>query len=209
MASISDESKKVKKTSNVKSDVNSMKKTENLLKRYLIWILPCILYFLSMRLDMSLLGLGGSTAATKQYIGSPSFDSFFTSYSEKHQDPMCRSLHFFGTSLVIVQLMMNLKLLHSLGPSLVVGFAVRNFTMFLPHGYIEMIAMGLYFIGTAGKACRSAFPPIVLILTMYSFPFIGHLYEPNALEPFIHPTLSVLTDFRLWYEVVRNFGPYF
>jgi len=128
------------------------------------------------------------------------FDKFYSSYLLEHQNAQCQLCHATGTSIVILFLMYDARLLFGAAVALILGLCWRCVS---DNGFTESILMLLSFlivISTLGVNLKTG---SMLFVILYSFELTGHLFfEFNQLSDLSQPSLSLLSDFRLWYKVL-------
>lgn len=153
-------------------------------------------------------GKDGVRAAEKPY---DTFDQFYPFYLSQHADRTCRRLHFIGTSIIILIILLSrsgFKYGASLVPAMLGGAAFSILTAHRPDGLIEaafMIQAYLMTVRSLSDSWKAAVPAIGLLLVGYGFAWVGHFhFEMNRPATFIYPTYSLMSDFKLWYEIVTG-----
>ena len=138
----------------------------------------------------------------KHHAGN--YSSFHSFYLEEHRDPTCRVLHVIGTSLVIATaLLKHPKAIPHLCLGVSGGLFLCEYLSPLRNGVVEFIAL---FVVTAvsGVLAKEKFP-WQLLLMGYFFAWVGHaFFEHNTPATFIYPTYSLLSDFRMWYQMLTG-----
>lgn len=142
----------------------------------------------------------------KQYAGE--YDSFHSFYLKEHRDPTCRVLHVIGTSLVIATAIS--KHPHAFAHLLVGvsgGLILCEYLSPLPNGGIEFVAL-FVIAGVSGTLTKQKFPWQLLLLG-YLPAWIGHtFFEHNVPATFIYPTYSLISDFRMWFQMCKGDLPW-
>jgi hypothetical protein len=141
-------------------------------------------------------------AATKQWHD---FNSFYPEYLNQHLDETCQLMHFIGTTIFIVLLFMEPSLFHSLLPAAIAGMAVKNLTIHVEHGFIEMATMVILFLYHMHKR-RKIHIGVGTLVTAYGFAWVGHFYfEHNKPATFIYPMYSLMGDMYMWKELLPKY----
>ena len=132
------------------------------------------------------------------------YPSFYSFYLKEHRDPTCRILHVIGTSLVMVTALY--KYPHAIANLLIgisCGLVLCEYLSPLPNGMMEFIAM-FVMAGISGRWCQQPFPWQLLVLG-YLPAWTGHaFFEHNVPATFIYPTYSLLSDFRMWFQMCKG-----
>jgi hypothetical protein len=132
---------------------------------------------------------------------------FYPFYLQEHSDPTNRIFHFCGTSLVILTLLLDPVLLQSLLIAFFVGYTSCTLFAGLPNGTYEgLLVLFTFLFFAAGNA---KFKKAIFVLVLgYSFAWVGHFYfELNKPATFIYPSYSLVSDFRMWIDMVMGTVP--
>jgi len=143
--------------------------------------------------------INGETAASKPF---PDFNTFYPFYLTQHQNETCRLLHIVGTTIIILFMALDLRILLCGILSALAGVSVFEFTKSTPHGLIEMAFMTITFQVCMSRMYGSFWNKgLALPVIAYGFAWIGHFFfEHNTPATFIYPSYSLLGDFRMLYE---------
>jgi hypothetical protein len=119
-------------------------------------------------------------------------------------------LHFVGTSIFFLLCVWEPALFHSIVPAGLLAMAVKNVTVSLEHGLVEMAAMMGLFLYHMHRRSK-AHIAVGTLLTAYGFAWVGHFFfEHNRPATFIYPIYSLMGDLRMWTELapkyLRAFG---
>ncbi|CAF1452678.1 unnamed protein product [Didymodactylos carnosus] len=143
-----------------------------------------------------------NVASTKSY---ESFESFYPHYLDEHTLHVTRQLHYVGTSLFLVSMVMKPILIIPAVAAAMTGYSLVPFLRGFATGIPEMAIMLLiYILGgrLLGKSYVAMMKPLVF---SYSFAWIGHFfYEKNKPATFIYPTYSFMGDFRLVFDAIKS-----
>uniref|UniRef100_A0A6B2LP64 DUF962 domain-containing protein n=1 Tax=Arcella intermedia TaxID=1963864 RepID=A0A6B2LP64_9EUKA len=121
----------------------------------------------------------------------------------EHSDPVCKVLHVIGTSIVVVLLAFNPKVLLSLLFSAGVGYSLCEMLSTLPHGFLEFAIVGLTFISL--NYLSTGRLHLTVPIAGYTFAWVGHfIFENNRPATFTYPTYSLMGDFRMWFDVLSG-----
>ena len=141
-------------------------------------------------------------SSTKPYA---TFEQFYPHYLREHSQQTTRQWHYFGTTLVVLYLLSHPVLLLPILAGGLSAYASMPFFRNLSTGVFEIvILMVIYLIG--GKlltgSLKKTFAPLLL---GYGFAWVGHFYfEHNKPATFVYPTFSLLGDFRMLFDAVRQ-----
>ena len=127
---------------------------------------------------------------------------FYEYYLKEHSDPICRLLHFIGTSMVALTLITTHRyLLAPLATGVAVGLIISEVLSFLSNGLVEFASIFIvaYLVALSAKKPF----PWQLLLMGYLPAWIGHFFfEHNRPATFLYPTYSLLSDFVMWYQIL-------
>jgi hypothetical protein len=157
-----------------------------------------ILYFASMRFTIE-------RSKTKPHS---TFEAFYPYYLEQHSNEVCKQLHYIGTSFFFLFALSDMNVLKSLLPAGAIGMACMNIFAGLEHGLFEMAAMVVTFLGYmyAKRGTSGLYKALSALVIAYGFAWVGHFYyELNKPATFIYPIYSLLGDFRMHYEMTKDF----
>jgi hypothetical protein len=134
-----------------------------------------------------------------QRIGS--FREFFPYYLGEHRVPLCRALHFAGTTI-------GMSLLGYVAYGAITGgdllgiIGVALFpTVLIVGGVLEskMNTAPSFLLGAVGVITADPLLGTLTIVSGYAFPWIGHFFvEGNRPATFQYPTWSYLSDLRMY-----------
>jgi hypothetical protein len=141
-------------------------------------------------------------SSTKPYN---TFEEFYPHYRREHSQTITRQWHYVGTTLFLIYLLTQPVLLVPILSGAFAAYTVMPFFRHLSNGLGEIILfMTVYIIG--GKLLTGSFKKtFVPLLLGYSFAWIGHFYfEHNKPATFIYPTYSLMGDFRMMYDAIKQ-----
>jgi len=158
--------------------------------------LPLVVYFVSTYYEPT------SRAASKPY---EDFESFYPFYLSQHENDTCRLLHFIGTTIFLGLCLYETSMLHCLVPAAALGMAVKNLTVELETGIVEMAVMVGLFLFNMNR--RNKLPLAVYTLVIaYGFAWVGHFnFELNRPATFIYPLYSLFGDLKMWSELFPQY----
>ena len=134
------------------------------------------------------------------------FDEFFPFYLTEHSDTTNKVLHFIGTSSIILGcLLFSPRTLAILGFVLPFGLTMFYFDIAAEKAILEgavLLSSNL----VLNKTFTGSFRPALAVMLMgYGFAWVGHFFfELNKPASFTYPTLSLLSDFVMWTELVTG-----
>ena len=141
----------------------------------------------------------GPRALNKPY---KTFQEFYPFYISQHADPICKILHFVGTSIIFNILAFNINSLLNFIPAYLIGNSMRILTINSDHGIYEGLAMIITFLYISKLLSHSISKGCLILLVGYGFAWVGHyFFEKNSPATFIYPTYSLMGDFYLWYQI--------
>lgn len=116
----------------------------------------------------------GPPAPTKPY---PTLDAFFPFYMAEHSEPLTRTLHYIGTTLLAIFLVASPGLIVALGVAAFAGHSVVfPLTRHLPNGLIEFASMLAFYVilgrRLTGSWKRTLLPPVLA----YTCAWVGHFF---------------------------------
>lgn len=151
----------------------------------------------------SIIVSGGEHAVGEEY---PTLAEFFPAYLAAHEDPLNRLLHVFGTTLVVVLIALRPTLLYCCLVSGAVAYTASVSTKRLAvRPAIELVALVVPGLTMALAMKHSPRFLLLLPLAGYGCAWIGHfVFQRNMPAAFAHPTYSLLSDLRMWAEVVAG-----
>jgi hypothetical protein len=124
------------------------------------------------------------------------FDAFWEYYLGEHRNPLCRALHFFGTSgmaLVSSYCLYDRPLLYGSAMALAILLGIICYKMESRRPAAPVLCA---FIGLAGLAHPLA---MAGVLFAYFYAWLAHfLIEKNRPATFTYPYWSLLGDLRMW-----------
>lgn len=132
---------------------------------------------------------------------------FYPYYLREHSDEFNRTLHFIGTTISLLVVLTNPVLINCLIIAYSWGYMACPLLSFLPHGFFELaILFGTFLIfALINKHFTAAF---CVLLLGYAFAWVGHFkVEGNVPATFTYPTYSLLSDLRMWYEMLSGTVP--
>jgi len=135
------------------------------------------------------------------------FGEFYPFYLSEHQNETCRQLHFVGTSLVLSVCIMDYNYILSTLPALLVGLAVKDLTMCMKSSAIEMAVTFSIYLLVGTRMLGSFTKALALPLLGCGFAWTGHFfYEHNKPAASTYPVYGFISDFRMWYGMLRKFA---
>lgn len=133
------------------------------------------------------------------------FEAFYPFYLEQHQDATCRLLHFMGTSIILLMLMVDMKIVLSLVAAGFVGAIMQSVSQLVHHGLFEMFAMIMTFLLCTKSLTGKWWKGFAILIAGYGFAWTGHFYfEHNRPATFLYPAYSLAGDFRLWFDIATK-----
>lgn len=133
-----------------------------------------------------------------------SLNEFYPFYLSEHADVNNRIFHFIGTSLVIIALLFSPLLIHCLGIAFGLAYISSTLFAFHPTGAFEgaILASVFFFFAAINKHLKKA---IFIVVLGYFFAWVGHFrFEHNYPATFIYPSYSLLSDFRMWVDMLQG-----
>jgi hypothetical protein len=136
-------------------------------------------------------------------------------------------MHAIGTSLVFLTVVVFPYVGAAFSASLALGFLVAP-TLFhlcihvlgMNFAVVEVLVVVGFFVGISNWMANSnlklkrkgfrdflvpRFPVIIVMVLGYGFAWIGHFaFENNRPATFLHPTYSLLGDFKMFYNIVST-----
>lgn len=145
-------------------------------------------------------------AETKQH--STFLEFYSKSYVVEHSVPENRYLHIFGTSIVVLLLLLNPGAILAMASALALGFGVFPLLRSLDNGLVEGAVVVATFVFLAWRITGKAHVPFIVMLFGYGFAWVGHfLVEGNRPATFIYPSYSLASDFLMVYQTVVGSWP--
>ena len=133
------------------------------------------------------------------------FEEFYPHYLSEHSQKITRQCHYIGTTLVVIAILMNLVLLIPILAGGLAAYSIMPFCRHLSTGLVEMsLFMVVYLIGS--KLLTHSFKKTFLpVLLGYGFAWIGHFFfEKNRPATFIYPIFSLIGDFRMIFDAIKE-----
>ena len=127
-----------------------------------------------------------------------SFDDFWPYYLAEQRRPLCRILHFIGTSGFLAAFVSGLFFLPQ--PTLL-AFGMVAFANAMASRYIEPIRPARRLTSVTALAAMAIAPQVFIpgIIWAYGCAWIGHFkVENNRPATFDYPAWSLLGDFRMY-----------
>jgi hypothetical protein len=146
--------------------------------------------------------LSKKIASTKPY---ETFEQFYPHYRSEHSQKITRQWHYVGTGLFLIYMLINPLLVFPISAGGLAAYSAMPFFRHLSNGLGEMgIFMIIYLIG--GRLITRSFKKTLIPLILgYSFAWIGHFYfEHNKPATFIYPTFSLMGDFRMIFDAIKD-----
>jgi len=152
-------------------------------------------------LQLKLWKIGFSERAAVPSKPFKTYATFYPFYLSEHSHPICRLFHFIGTNIVVLYCVFARPLyILSLMASLGVGFVVNELTRNIETGVVEALVMLAIFVTFNYQLTRTY--GIQVLLVGYLFAWIGHfVFEKNRPATFIYPAYSLLSDFRMAFDL--------
>lgn len=133
--------------------------------------------------------------------------SFYEFYLQEHRDPTCRVLHFIGTTCASVG-MLKAGIVPHLLLGISCGLLLCEFLAPLPNGLVEFASVFIITAISCQVQSKQRFPWMVLVMG-YLPAWIGHyFFEHNRPATFIYPTYSLLSDYRMWSQMLQGRLPW-
>ena len=136
-----------------------------------------------------------------QNIRIQSYQEFWSYYLSEHSMPLCRHVHFIGTTGFVLYLgyllVQNYWLIGALSIVYLMGFMC--FKVEAKHNAFWVL---LGMIGVLGWVEPQVFNGI---LFAYFWAWVGHfLVEHNRPATFSYPLWSLVSDFKMWLDMCRG-----
>jgi hypothetical protein len=133
------------------------------------------------------------------------FEEFYPHYLREHSLKTTRQWHYVGTTLFLINILLNPLLLIPISAGGLAAYSVIPFFRHLSNGLGEMgLFMVIYIIGgkLITRSFKKTFIPVIL---GYGFAWIGHFFvEHNRPATFIYPTFSLMGDFRMIFDAIKG-----
>jgi len=127
-----------------------------------------------------------------------SYQEFWPYYLSEHSVPLCRHVHFIGTTGFVVYLGYLLTQNYWLGAALLVALVI-GYSGFKVEAKQNAFWVLIGMIGVMGWTEPQIFNGI---LFAYFWAWVGHfLIEHNRPATFSYPLWSLLSDFKMWGEM--------
>jgi hypothetical protein len=146
--------------------------------------------------------LSKKISSTKPY---ETFEEFYPHYLHEHSQKTTRQLHYVGTTLFLIYILINPLLLIPISAGGLAAYSIMPFFRHLSSGLSEMgLFLIIYLIG--GRLITRSFKRTLIPLFLgYTFAWIGHfVYEHNKPATFIYPTFSLMGDFHMMYDAIKR-----
>ena len=146
--------------------------------------------------------LSKNISSTKRYA---TFEEFYPHYLHEHSQKTTRQLHYVGTTLFLIYILINPLLVIPIAAGSLAAYSTMPFFRHLSSGLSEIsLFLIIYVIG--GKLITRSFKrTLIPLLLGYTFAWIGHFaYEHNKPATFIYPTFSLMGDFRMIYDAIKR-----
>lgn len=155
--------------------------------------------------------IGGARNVKKQISN---FNDFYQFYLTEHSDITNRILHFIGTSLVLLTGLFEPILIHCVLIATCFGYIAS--TLFAGNllqskldqtGVLEaaVFLFTFLFFAMGNKVFKKA---IFVLVLGYAFAWVGHFhYEHNYPATFVYPTYSLMSDVKMWFDMVTGVVP--
>jgi hypothetical protein len=130
------------------------------------------------------------------------FGEFWPYYIGEHRHPVCRRLHFVGTTLflgIVLSCLVSRPLWFGGALVALLGLGALAFKMEAKRSAAPVL-LGMIAIAAVGH-------PAILggVVMAYAFAWVGHFrIEHNRPATFTYPLWSLAGDFRMWGEMVRG-----
>ena len=130
-----------------------------------------------------------------------SYQEFWPYYLSEHRAPLCRHVHFIGTTGFVLYLgysmMHNMWLCGALALALLIGYSFFRVEA-TQNAFWALLGM----IGVIGWAEPQIFYGV---LFAYFWAWVGHfLIEHNRPATFSYPLWSLVSDFKMWFDMCRG-----
>ena len=141
-------------------------------------------------------------SSSKIYKG---FDEFYPYYLSEHSNKTCRILHFIGTSIFVIICVTDPKVIMSILPAMKAGALALPLTMWSDNGLIEGLAMVGTFVLVSRYLSGGYSTSFIVLGVSYGFAWAGHFFfEQNRPATFVYPYLSLISDLKLWTDIVLS-----
>ncbi len=131
-----------------------------------------------------------------------SFEEFYPYYLSEHNVPRDRHLHFVGTTLFLLTVVLTAPM-NPMGTFTVVSavLIVGTFTREMDAKQSSLPILGALILSSA-----VLHPPMLFgVLFAYFFAWVGHFFvEKNRPATFTYPMWSLRGDFRMYGEMLRG-----
>lgn len=131
-----------------------------------------------------------------------SFSEFWPYYIGEHRHPLCRRVHFVGTTLFLGVAATCLALRPLWFGAALVAIVLLGAATFKMEARRSSAPVLLAIIAIAAVG-----HPLVLagVVCAYAFAWVGHFkIEHNRPATFTYPMWSLAGDFRMWFEMLRG-----
>lgn len=143
--------------------------------------------------------LTGTAVLAKPYR---TWSEFYPHYKTEHTDYTNRLLHLVGTTITSIMLLRQPRVILAGIFSGSIGYILCGVLQGTPNGAYEGIAIFLLFIITTKQLTGSVNMAVIIPLIAYSFAWVGHFYhEHNKPATFIYPTYSLMSDYRMVFNI--------
>ena len=127
-----------------------------------------------------------------------SYQEFWPYYLAEHSVPLCRHVHFIGTTGFVLYLGYLIKSNYWLGGALMLVLLI-GYTCFKVEAKQNAFWALLGMIGVLGGTDPSVFYGV---LFAYFWAWVGHfLIEHNRPATFSYPLWSLASDFKMWLDM--------
>eukprot|EP00048_Salpingoeca_helianthica_P016386 m.232036 g.232036 ORF g.232036 m.232036 type:complete len:218 (-) comp18562_c0_seq1:184-837(-) len=147
----------------------------------------------------------GKRAENKPYTN---FAEFYPFYKTQHSDSTCRLSHVVGTSLVTLTFVLAPGTLVAALLAGSLGMLLSPLLAGFQTGIAEGAILVLTFLLTTKSLTGKLWLGFFVLVAGYACAWYGHFFhEHNMPATFIYPTYSLLSDFKMFFNILTQAEP--